>query len=58
MGKYMLVVSSIPPGVIREVDILSKIFGLKFVDHDIIDEKTFPEMDRKNTCVLREYQVQ
>jgi hypothetical protein len=37
----------IPPGVSVEGDMLGKISTLKFSDHDIMDEKKFPELARE-----------
>jgi hypothetical protein len=45
-GKYPLETSPIPLGVSVEGAILGKISTLKFVDHDITDEKRFLEMAR------------
>jgi hypothetical protein len=46
-GKYLLVTLEIPPGVIIEGDMLGKIVALKFIDHDIMDEHKFPELEHE-----------
>jgi hypothetical protein len=48
MGKYLLEVPPVPPGVSREEDMLGKTIGLKFLDHDITDEQPFLELAREN----------
>jgi len=47
-GKYLLATLKIPPGLIVEGDMLGNIATLKFADHNSIDEKKFPEMEREN----------
>jgi hypothetical protein len=42
--KYDLVEPEIPPGVIVEGDMLGAIPSLKFTDHDLSDEKKFPDL--------------
>jgi hypothetical protein len=37
---------------------LEILVSLKFMDHDITDEQTFPELARKILVALRAYQVQ
>jgi hypothetical protein len=46
-GKYPLPKSPVPPGVSIEGEMLRKVVGLKFMDHDITDEKKFPELARE-----------
>jgi hypothetical protein len=43
-AKYPLVEPEIPPGVIVEEDMLGLVPNLKYADHDITDEKKFPEL--------------
>jgi hypothetical protein len=43
-AKYFLWSHLIPEGVIVEGDMLGLIPTLKYVDHDITDEKKFPEL--------------
>jgi hypothetical protein len=46
-GKYPLVTPPIPPSVSIEGDMLGNISSLKIVDHDIMDEKKFPQLSRE-----------
>jgi hypothetical protein len=46
-GKYPLGTSPVPPGVSIEGDMLGRLSSLKFMDHDITDEKKFPELARE-----------
>jgi hypothetical protein len=46
-GKYPFKTTLVPPSVSNERDILNKVVSLKFVDHNITDKKTFPEMSRE-----------
>jgi hypothetical protein len=46
-GKYPLKTSLVPPGVSIEAYMLGKVVVLKFVDHDIIDEKKIPKLARE-----------
>ena len=41
-GKYSLPKSLVLPGVNIEGEMLGKVVGLKFTDHDITDEDKFP----------------
>jgi hypothetical protein len=43
-AKYPLVEPEIPLGVIVEEDMLGAVLSLKFTDHDLSDEKKFPEL--------------
>jgi hypothetical protein len=53
-GKYPSFMLDIPPGVIIEGDMLGNIVALKFVDHEIMDEQKFLEMERENClCAKR-----
>jgi hypothetical protein len=45
-AKYELVELEIPPGVIIEEYMLGLIHGLKYVDHDITDEKKFMDLEQ------------
>jgi hypothetical protein len=46
-GKYMLPTSPVPLGVSIEGDILGKVAGIKFMDHDITDAKKFPDLAKE-----------
>jgi hypothetical protein len=45
-GKYPLLIAPVMDGVNSDKDMLGNISNLKFMDHDIIDAKQFPDLDR------------
>jgi hypothetical protein len=49
-GKYPLGTTLVPPRVSLEGEMLRKIAGLKFMDHDIIDEQKFQSWPGKIFC--------
>jgi hypothetical protein len=52
-GKYPLGTTLVSPRVSLEAKMLRKIAGLKFMDHDIIDEQKFLELDMEKCLLTR-----
>jgi hypothetical protein len=50
--------SPVPPGVSIEGEMLGKVVFLKFMDHDITNEKNSRSWPGKNICTLGAYQAQ
>jgi hypothetical protein len=57
MGKDPPTVPPDPPGISSEGDMLGKTVDLKFMDHDVIDEKPIPKLAKKTTHALRTYRM-